>query len=519
MEAKSSDHLGFANDPTIKKLLGSTDKVLFSGKVFKYNPMLWRQERVVLITTKYLYNLHKKKEKRKIPLGKIDGITKSLANASKEFVIHVTSEYDYRYESDLREKIIQILKQEYLKIYKKNLLIYGVPDEKLVNYVATKDDRKKGQYKIPEDKYRLADENLIIESAKVDVVNDNSLPDLSKGELLYSHKADNKIPLNFFKIVKELKNVENESEYLVEREDSKEIYTLRIIRKIALFNTDLITSKFIEEEAKKNLGNPFLLQPKFVYKGVNAIYVLFNLTLGKNMAQKLKEEKRMNERKVCFFGYQIGLALKHLHEKSAVYNDLRMDNIFIDENNYLYLNDFGIEKLMEANNRKTHTASMIVKYPSRQEYLSPEYFLKREITPAADWWSFGIILYELLIGITPFTCKDQRMYGQELNTQELNFPLPFKHHILLTDNVKGLIRGLLNKDPMKRIGDEVLDNEFFKDKEWTEKEMREKKVDLTYIFLQRSTMDSILNNSVEEPITHLYPAISKEEIRKKFGLS
>eukprot|EP00826_Nyctotherus_ovalis_P032531 TRINITY_DN26214_c0_g1_i2.p1 TRINITY_DN26214_c0_g1~~TRINITY_DN26214_c0_g1_i2.p1 ORF type:complete len:306 (-),score=59.12 TRINITY_DN26214_c0_g1_i2:45-962(-) len=296
------------------------------------------------------------------------------------------------------------------------------------------------------------------------------------------------------------------------RKDSKEIYTLRIIRKITLLDTNLITVTFIEEEAKKSSSNPFLLQPEFVYKKAGAICILFNFIIGKNMAQVLKEEKRMNERKVCFFGYQIALAIKRLHENNITYSYLRTENILIDENNYIYLNDFGIHKFMSPDNRKAHTSSMVVKYPLTQEYLPPEYFLKDEVAPAADWWAFGVVLYELLTGITPFSSKDS------IVSCEVTFPAPFKHHILLTDGVQEVVKGLLSKNPVERLNDSVLECEFFQEKEWTHDEMLEKKVNQSYIFLQKSVpiTNSILSNNVEEPITQLYPAIPRDEMRKKF---
>ena len=363
------DYLNFANDVAIKKLMESNDKVLFSNKVFKYNASQWRQERVLLITNKYLYNLKKKSEKRKIPLTKIDCLTKSTDKESNEFVIHITSEYDYRYESGKRDEIIEVLKQEHLKHYKKNLLIYGVPDKNLTKYVSTQDDRKKGIYRIPEEQFRLADEDLIVESSEADTMNDVEAPNLNGGVMLYSRNPeDEKIALNSFTIVKELKKFDNETEYLVEKKETKEIYTLRVIRKITLLNTDEITAEFAGQEAKKNLSHPFLLQPEFIFKGDGALYVLFKLIFGKNLAQLLKEEKRMNERKACFFSFQICLALTYLHARGVIYRCLRPENVLLDENGYVYLNDFGVYRFMTHENQKTHIASMILKYPIRQEY-------------------------------------------------------------------------------------------------------------------------------------------------------
>ena len=141
---------------------------------------------------------------------------------------------------------------------------------------------------------------------------------------------------------------------------------------------------------------------------------------------------------------------------------------------------------------------------------TPEYFRTGEVTFAADWWGLGILLYELLIGVTPFYSNDPRNYGDELSCKIVMFPTPLKHHILLSDCAKQVIQKLLTKDPKVRLGEELLNHEFFKERDWTQEQLLEKKVDQTYIFLQKSlpAAETILNNNVEEPITQLYPAIT-----------
>ncbi len=96
---KSSDYLGFSTDPEILKHFDPDERVLFSDKLYKYNPYGWKQERNILISNKFVYNLKKKTLKRKINLHKITAITFSEHKESQEFVLHVPSEYDYRYTS------------------------------------------------------------------------------------------------------------------------------------------------------------------------------------------------------------------------------------------------------------------------------------------------------------------------------------------------------------------------------------------------------------------------------------
>jgi len=96
---KKSDYLGFANDPEILKMFEPDEKLLLSDKIEKFNPFGWKQERNIIVTNKYIYNLKKKSLKRRISLLNVAATTVSENRESLEFVIHVPSEYDYRYTS------------------------------------------------------------------------------------------------------------------------------------------------------------------------------------------------------------------------------------------------------------------------------------------------------------------------------------------------------------------------------------------------------------------------------------
>jgi len=96
---KCADHLKFANEPEIKKLFEPDEKLLLTDAIYKFNHYNWKQERNILITNKFIYNLKKKSLKRKISLLNVGATTVSESKDSNEFVIHVPSEYDYRYSS------------------------------------------------------------------------------------------------------------------------------------------------------------------------------------------------------------------------------------------------------------------------------------------------------------------------------------------------------------------------------------------------------------------------------------
>lgn len=136
------------------------------------------------------------------------------------------------------------------------------------------------------------------------------------------------------------------------------------------------------------------------------------------------------------------MALDSLHSKGLIYRDLKPENILIEENGYIKLVDFGISKQLK-NSDKTMT------YCGTPEYMSPEMVLGEGHGKSVDWWSLGILMYEMLFGSPPFyDCDIERNYELIVNA-DLKF---INKRIQISWECEDLIRKLLDKNPDTRIG-------------------------------------------------------------------
>ena len=158
-EKTFEDRMGCAQMPDIVATFDTDkdEKVVYSCVVAKINRWGMKQDRTLLLTNFNLFNIKdKKKVQRKILLSSIKAITMSTKDKNPEFVVHIRSEYDYRYESDFRDEIFAAIKYTTWKLCKLNLPVYGVPS-KLKEFHTSKKDISQGVEVNPPEEFRLAD--------------------------------------------------------------------------------------------------------------------------------------------------------------------------------------------------------------------------------------------------------------------------------------------------------------------------------------------------------------------------
>lgn len=184
--------------------------------------------------------------------------------------------------------------------------------------------------------------------------------------------------------------------------------------------------------------NPFIVQMLWTYETEEKHYFVMEYLSGGRLFFHLKQEKSFPEDKVRFYTAQIALAIHYLHQKGVIYRDLKPENVILDHEGYLKLTDFGIAKKGVKGLKKSYT------FCGTTEYLAPEFIEGRGHNKAVDWWCFGIMVYELISGRSPF-------HGVDMKNRQHLFQaitkMPISRQPEFSDDAWALIEGLLRRNP------------------------------------------------------------------------
>jgi len=320
--------------------------------------------------------------------------------------------------------------------------------------------------------------------------------DLNKeiGTIFSKHKDIKKVGLKDFKILKVLGRGTFGKVCLVQYKLTKEYYAMKIMKKNVLLEHNQVRSTLLEKNILQNLNYPFLVGMVFCFQTQERIYFVMNFIRGGELFQHLYNSKYFYEEKTKFYAGIIGLALEYLHTHGIVYRDIKPDNILMDEDGYLKLADFGMAKILK-NKEKAFS------FCGTPEYFAPEIITREGHNKSADWWSYGVLLYEMLFGIPPFYSNNTEKMFDLITKGELRFP----KKIIVSDDAKDLIKKLLVKDQDLRLGsnggfEAIKNHPFFKGFDF--KALEEKKMKAPFI--------PVLNGSID--LTNFDSKYTSEEI-------
>merc|ERR1711939_279835 len=160
---------------------------------------------------------------------------------------------------------------------------------------------------------------------------------------------------------------------------------------------------------------------------------------GGELFVHLRRARKFSDEQSKFYAALTAAGFAHIHSKNIIHRDLKPENILICQNGYSKLTDFGFAKILEPGTR-TYTLC------GTPEYIAPEVLLNKGHGKPVDWWTLGILIYEMIVGQPPFCDEDPMGIYQKILAGKIYFPKYFDK------NAKALVKKLLTADLSKRYG-------------------------------------------------------------------
>jgi len=226
----------------------------------------------------------------------------------------------------------------------------------------------------------------------------------------------------------------------VRKRDTLRIYALKTIRKAHIVSRSEVTHTLAERTVLAKVNNPFIVPLKFSFQSKEKLYLVLAFVNGGELFHHLQREGKFNEERSRFYAAELLIALEHLHGFNVVYRDLKPENILLDYTGHIALCDFGLCKLNMSESDTTNT------FCGTPEYLAPELLSGHGYTKCVDWWTLGVLLYEMLTGLPPFYDENTNEMYRKILQEPLRFPEE------VGSEARSLLTGLLNRDPSQRLG-------------------------------------------------------------------
>ncbi|WRT64732.1 uncharacterized protein IL334_001666 [Kwoniella shivajii] len=239
----------------------------------------------------------------------------------------------------------------------------------------------------------------------------------------------------------------------VRKRDTLRIYALKTIRKAHIVSRSEVTHTLAERTVLAQVNCPFIVPLKFSFQSTEKLYLVLAFVNGGELFHHLQREGKFNETRSRFYAAELLLALEHLHGFNVIYRDLKPENILLDYSGNIALCDFGLCKLNMSASDTTNT------FCGTPEYLAPELLSGHGYTKCVDWWTLGVLLYEMLTGLPPFYDENTNEMYRKILSDPLRFPDS------VGTEARSLLTQLLNRDPARRLGvhgaQEIKDHPFF----------------------------------------------------------
>jgi len=258
-------------------------------------------------------------------------------------------------------------------------------------------------------------------------------------------------------------------------------YAMKILKKSAIIRLKQVDHMNSEKAILKSIHHPLIVNLFGSFHDSRYLYLVLEYIVGGEFFTHLRRAGRFDNDTSCFYSAQIVCIFEYLHSKNIIYRDLKPENILLTADGYIKLTDFGFAKVIEY---RTYTLC------GTPEYIAPEVLLNKGHGKPVDWWTLGILTYEMIVGYPPFVDEDPMGIYQKILSGKIVFPKFFDK------NAKVLVKKLLTADLGKRFGnlkngvDDIKKCKWFSGSGFQWQQLLDKEVPAPYKPTVKSTTDT-----------------------------
>ncbi|MBW0487359.1 hypothetical protein O181_027074 [Austropuccinia psidii MF-1] len=277
-------------------------------------------------------------------------------------------------------------------------------------------------------------------------------------------KSSRKVGLDDFNFLAVLGKGNFGKVMLAEEKRSGQLWAIKVLKKDFIIENDEVESTKSEKRVFLTASrerHPFLIGLHSCFQTETRIYFVMEYVSGGDLMLHIQREQ-FTPRRAKFYAAEVLLALEYFHQNGVIYRDLKLDNILLTLDGHIKVADYGLckEEMWYQNTTSTFCGT--------PEFMAPEILLEQRYGRAVDWWAFGVLIYEMLLGQSPFRGDDEDEIFDAILEDEPLYPIHMPR-----DSVS-ILQKLLTRDPSKRLGGGPTDSEeikahpFFRETNWSD---------------------------------------------------
>ncbi|XP_070562359.1 serine/threonine-protein kinase 38-like [Ptychodera flava] len=283
---------------------------------------------------------------------------------------------------------------------------------------------------------------------------------------------------------------------LVQKKDTGHIYAMKILRKADMHEREQVAHVRAERDILVEADNPWVVKMYYSFQDPQNLYLIMEFLPGGDMMTLLMKKDTLSEEATQFYVAETIVAINSIHKLGFIHRDIKPDNLLLDSKGHIKLSDFGLCTGLKKAHRTEFYRDLSQAHPSdfaskpmdskrmaeswkknrralaystvgTPDYIAPEVFLQTGYTSTCDWWSLGVIMYEMLIGYPPFCSESpQETYRKVMNWRET---LVFPPEVPISSRARDFIKRFCC-DAEHRLGangvEEIKSHPFFEGVDW-----------------------------------------------------